>query len=75
MDSILYIIAGPLFLIALAAHIYVKLRLRPKDSDLDGYYYEFEESHPVYARYLKWSSITFLIAVIAALLLFIALVF
>ena len=75
MDSILYIIAGPLFLIALAAHIYVKFRLRPKDSDLDEYYYEFEESHPVYARYLKWSSITFLVAVVAALLLFIALVF
>jgi len=75
MDSILYIIAGPLFLIALAAHIYIKVHLRPKDLDLDEYYYEFEESHPVYARYLRWSSITFIIAVVAALLLFIALVF
>ena len=75
MDSILYIIAGPLFLIALATHIYIKVRLRPKDLDLDEYYYEFEESHPVYARYLRWSSITFIIAVVAALLLFIALVF
>ncbi len=75
MDFILYIIAGPLFLMALAAHIYIKLRLRPKDSDLDEYYYEFEESHPLYARYLRLSSITFLIAVIAALLLFIALIF
>ena len=73
MDTILYIISGPLFLISLAAHLYVKLRLRPKDnSDLDDYYYEFEDQHPGYARYTKWSRITFSAAVIAVLLLFIA---
>jgi hypothetical protein len=65
--------AGPLFVISLAAHIYVKLRLRPKgDSDLDDYYYEFEDRHPGYARYLRWSRITFIAAVIAMLLLFVA---
>jgi hypothetical protein len=73
MDIILYSIAGPLFLISLAAHLYVRLRLRPKGgSDLDDYYYEFEDRHPAYARYLKWSRITFSAAVIAMLLLFIA---
>jgi hypothetical protein len=73
MDTILYIIAGPLFVISLAAHIYVKLRLRPKeDSDFDDYYYEFEDQHPGYARYTKWSKITFTAAVVAALLLFLA---
>lgn len=73
MDTILYIISGPLFLISLAAHLYVKLRLRPKDnSDLDDYYHEFEDQHPDYARYTKWSKITFSAAVIAVLLLFIA---
>jgi len=73
MDTILYIISGPLFLISLAAHLYVKLRLRPKDnSDLDDYYHEFEDRHPGYARYTKWSRITFSAAVIAVLLLFIA---
>jgi hypothetical protein len=73
MDTILYIISGPLFLISLAAHLYVKLRLRPKDnSDLDDYYHEFEDRHPDYARYTKWSRITFSAAVIAVLLLFIA---
>ena len=73
MDTILYIISGPLFLISLAAHLYVKLRLRPKDdSDLDDYYHEFEDRHPGYARYTKWSKITFSAAVIAVLLLFIA---
>ena len=73
MDTILYIISGPLFLISLAAHLYVKLRLRPKDdSDLDDYYHEFEDQHPDYARYTTWSRITFSAAVIAVLLLFIA---
>jgi len=73
MDTILYIIAGPLFLIAVAEHIYVKIRLRPGD-DLDDYYYEFEDRHPGYARYSKWSRITLAAAVISMLLLFIALV-
>ena len=76
MDTLLYIIAGPLFLISIAAHFYVKIRLHPKeDSDLDDYYYEFEEQHPDYANYLKWSRITFAGAVVSVLLLFIAAVF
>ena len=73
MNAILYIIAGPSFLISVAAHIYVKVKLRPKeDSDLDDYYYEFEDQHPGLARYTKWSKITFTAAIISALLLFIA---
>jgi hypothetical protein len=75
MNNILYIIAGPLFLISFAAHLYVRMRLRPKDdSDLDDYYYEFEDQHPAYAKYTKWSRITFAAASIAALLLFLAMV-
>ena len=73
MDNILYIIAGPLFLVSVGAHLYVKIRLRPRDtSDLNEYYYEFEERHPTYARYTRWSRITFTTAAIAALLLFLA---
>ena len=76
MDIFLYIIAGPLFLISIAAHFYVKIRLRPKeDSDLEDYYYEFEDQHPDYANYLKWSKITFIASAASALLLFIAAVF
>jgi len=74
MDAILYIIAGPLFLISIAAHFYVKLRMRPKedpDSE-DDYYYEFEEQQPDVAKYLKWSRLTFAAATVAVLLLFIA---
>ncbi|MHC4124037.1 MAG: hypothetical protein ACYSSI_10720 [Planctomycetota bacterium] len=64
-----------LFVISLFAHIFVRFRLKPKDPDLDDYYYEFEDQHPEYARYLKYTRITFACIVISALLLFIAAVF
>jgi hypothetical protein len=70
-DVILMLIAGPMFLLSLGGHIYVKLKMRPKD-DIDEYYYEFEDQHPDLARYEKWSRITFAGAVIAALLLFVS---
>jgi hypothetical protein len=74
MDAILYIIAGPLFIISIVAHFYVKLRLRPKEDpdSQDDYYYEFEQQQPDVARYLKWSKLTFAAAAVAVLLLFIA---
>lgn len=78
MNIVLYIymITAPLFIISIIAHIYVKLRLRPKeDSDFDDYYHEFEDQHPDLAKYTKWSQITFTAAVISALVLFLALVF
>lgn len=69
----LYIIAGAGFLISTAGHIYVKLRLRPRrDSDIDDYYHEFEHLHPAYAKYLKWSKITFAGVVISMVLLLLA---
>ena len=73
MRAALYIIAGPLFLISIAAHLYVKLRLRPKDDPgSEDYYNEFEDEQPDVAMYLKWSRITFVGATIAVLLLFAA---
>jgi hypothetical protein len=74
MDVILYIIAGPLFLISIAAHFYIKLRLRPKENpdSEDDYYYEFEDRQPDVARYIKWSRLTFAAAAVGVLLLFIA---
>ena len=75
MDAVLCIIAGPLFLLSIAAHFYEKIRLTPKeDSDLDDYYYEFEEQHPGYSKYQKWSRITFTGIVVSVLLLFIAMI-
>ena len=72
MDTIFLIIAAPSFLISLAAHSYVRIRLRPRDSELDDYYHEFENQHPGLAKYTKWSRITFTAVVISVLLLFIA---
>ncbi len=68
-------IAGPLFLISFAAHIYVRLRLNPKnDPELDDYYYEFEDQHPEVARYNKWSRIVLTAAAVATLLLMLAMI-
>lgn len=74
--KLLYIVGGFLFLASLAAHVYVRVRLRPRDnSDLDDYYYEFEDQHPQYARYTKWLRITLSGAAIGILLLFLVFVF
>ncbi len=75
MSSILLIIAGPVFIAAIIGRLWVWFRLRPKhDSDFDEYYHEFEDQHPDYVRYAKWSRITYTAAIISALLLFLALV-
>lgn len=74
MRALICIIAGVLFVVSTGAYIYVRIRLRPKDgSDLDDWYYEFEEQHPEYAKYLRWSKITFTAVIISMLLMFIAL--
>lgn len=68
----LYIIGGFLFLVSVAAHLYVRLRLRPgENSDLDDYYHEFEDQHPEYARYTKWLQITMSGAALGLLLMFV----
>ncbi len=75
MKTILLIIAGPLFLISLAAWLYVQIRLRPRPgSDWEDYYHEFEDQHPTIDRYNKFSKFTFAFVAVAALLLFLALV-
>ncbi len=67
----LYIAGGLLFLASAAAHVYVRIRLRPRDdSGLDDYYHEFEEQHPEYARYTRWLHITLGGAAFGILLLF-----
>ncbi len=72
MDIVLYIIAGPLFLVSIAAHFYLRFHLRPDDADLDDYYHEFENQQPGYATYARWSRITFAATALGVLLLFIA---
>ncbi len=72
----MYVAGGFLFLGSLAAHIYARVRLRPRDgSDVDDYYCEFEDEHPGYARYTKWLRLTMAGAAGGMLLMFVALVF
>ena len=76
MKIILLSIGSLLFFISIIAHIYVKIKLRPKqDSDFDDIYWEFENTHPGFARYSKLCRITFAGMVLGTLLLFLALVF
>ena len=73
--KLLYIVGGILFLLSLAAHIYVRIRMRPRDdSELDNYYYEFEDLHPEYAAYTKWLRITLGGAALGIALLFLVFV-
>jgi hypothetical protein len=76
MKSFFVVISSLLFIISIVAHIYVKIKLRPKqDSDFDDIYWEFEETHPDFARYSRLSQIAFAGMVFGTLLLFLALVF
>jgi hypothetical protein len=76
MRTFLLSIGSLLFIVSIAAHIYVKLKLRPpKESDFDDIYWEFEDTHPGFARYNRASQITFAMAVIGVLMLFLSLVF
>ncbi len=75
MKIILLSIGSLLFLVSIAAHIYVKLKLSPKQgSDFDEIYWEFEDTHPGFARYNRLSQITFTGMVLGAILLFLAVI-
>ncbi len=72
---LLSIVGGVLFLVSLAAHFYVRVYLRPRGkSDLDDYYYEFEDQHPQYARYTRWLQISLAGAAVGMLLLFLGVI-
>jgi len=73
--KLVYIVGGILFLVSAIAHVYVRIRLRPKDeAELDDYYYELEQLHPGYARYTKWLHITLGGAALGVLLLFLVVI-
>ncbi|HSW00138.1 MAG TPA: hypothetical protein VLI39_08200 [Sedimentisphaerales bacterium] len=74
MFASLYIAGGFLFLVSVAAHIYVRVRLRPHDPDFDDCYHELEDQHPEYARYTRWLQITISTAALGLLLMFVPVV-
>ncbi|MHC4636196.1 MAG: hypothetical protein ACYTBP_07705 [Planctomycetota bacterium] len=74
MKAFIVTISGSLFIVSAGLYIFVRLRMRDSEyPDLDDYYHEFEHLHPGYAKYLKWSKITFSSVIIAILLMFLAL--
>jgi len=75
MAVVVLIIGGTVFLVSVGAHVWVRVKLKPTDPDLDEYYHEFEDQHPEVIRYNKWVQMTFMGACIGMLLLFLALVF
>jgi len=73
MRVALGVIGAVAFLGGGVAHLVVRLTLRPRPGgDLDDIYYEFEDRHPGYRRYDRACRITFVIAALGALLLFVA---
>ena len=73
MKSILYIIAGPMFIVSFGSYLYLSRKLKKEyDPDLDDYYYEVEDRHPGLIKYNKWLKITFALAALSVLLLFLA---
>lgn len=72
MNAIIIIIAGSLFFVSFAAHIYIKLKMRPDHDELEQYYYEFEDQNPQLQKYNKLTRITYIAIVVSMLLLFLA---
>ena len=75
MAVVVLIIGGMLFLVSVAAHVWVRVKLKPTDPDLDEWYHEFEDQHPEVMRYNKWVQVTFMGACVGMLLLFLSLMF
>ena len=65
---LLFIIAGPGFLISMGAYFYAQVRLKPRDDELDDYYWEVEDMHQGLIKYNKWSRTALLAAAVSALL-------
>ncbi|MCF7973284.1 MAG: hypothetical protein K9N55_05685 [Phycisphaerae bacterium] len=60
-----------MFLIAVAAHVFVRVRMKSERGDFDEVYYEFEETDPAYRAYMTWYKWTLWVASASLLLLFI----
>jgi hypothetical protein len=73
LKTVIILISGPLFLVSFLGYLYITFKLRKLyDQDLDDYYYELEDKHPGLAKFDKWSKTSLTIAIVSALLFFIA---
>ena len=64
------LLGAPLFLGAVVAHLFIRVRMRTQTSHLDDVYHEFEEDDPAYAGYMSWYKRTLWLASVALFLLF-----
>jgi len=69
---IIFAIAGPLFIISIAVNIIIWVKMRKNLTDLEDYYWEFEDQHPTYQRYQKLRNISFIISATSVLAIFAA---
>lgn len=70
LKTIMMFLSVPVFLIGTAGYWFVRLKLRPREKDMEETYYEFEDRHPAFRRYEFWSRITLTLVVLSMLLIF-----
>ncbi|MCE5187152.1 MAG: hypothetical protein LLF76_13610 [Planctomycetaceae bacterium] len=68
----LILIAGCLFFFSGLGYAAVKIFLRPRDSEIDETYWEFEDRHPGLRRYEQWGRVFFIGIVVSMLMLILA---
>ena len=71
MKILCLLLGAPLFLLAVVAHLVVRVKMKSQPHDLEEVYWEFEEADPGYAEYLKWYKWTLWMASASLLLLFV----
>lgn len=61
---------GTLFVVSAAGYLYVKIKWRPREQDVEEIYWEFEDRAAGMNRYEKWSRLTFAGVVLSMVLIF-----
>lgn len=70
LKLVMVLAGGALFLLSAAGFLYVKIKLRPREEDVEEVYWEFEDQVAGVGRYEKWSRLTFTGVVAAMALIF-----
>ncbi len=73
MRLLLIAAGGLLFSAGAVGHLVVRMKIKPRDPELDEMYHEFEDAHPEVVRYERWTRLTLGAACVGMLLLFLGL--
>ena len=74
LKLIMVVSGGVLFLLSAAGYLFVRIKLRPREKDLEEVYYEFEDQMPQVKRYESWQRLTFAGVVVSMLLVFLGVI-